>query len=555
MLKTKGLLYVLLSTLLIGKVSCYEYEPVLGQQYIQFPTSTNNSLAQKYFILGLAHLHSFGYQYAIEQFEKAINLDSKFAMAYVFLSLSYIQPVWLEEDSNGGWKQVERMNSNIDFANLARKEQLYVQAIRKLFGDGLTIRYDDYICLLKELYALFPTDNEIGLFLVAVLFRRTQPEIRGYLHRSPQDIESQMNILSSVLKSNPDHPGALHYFTHVYDQPLTALSALSNAMKYSRIASSSPHAQHMVSHLHLRLGLFQSALLSNLESDETGGNLQRELHSVEFMHYIYLNMGKRTIALQLLENIKPFFVNGSFYRMQYGIMYDRHIVETQNYSFPFENPFDLINCSECKTLGDLLWLYQINSGLLLVKGFSTVKNDQYYNLTLVQNYIRQLSSMSIQVNQTEPTLSISIMAMQLQLRAFHQYYRLAKTNEEKAIALDYAQMASELELSVNPPCYGPPIDPVKPSQELFGELLLENKQYSDAIDQFLNVMAYFPNRTLTLIGLARGYSLLNQTDLARSYYSRLMNDLLAKSDYGLSWYEEAYNYLSNTSRDIFKSVL
>ena len=100
MLKTKGLFYVLLSILLIGIVSCYEYEPVLGQEYTQFPTSTNNSLTQKYFILELEHLHSFGYQYAIELFEKPINLDCKFVMVYVRSSLSYIQSVRLEDDSN-----------------------------------------------------------------------------------------------------------------------------------------------------------------------------------------------------------------------------------------------------------------------------------------------------------------------------------------------------------------------------------------------------------------------------------------------------------------------
>ena len=105
-------------------------------------------------------------------------------------------------------------------------------------------------------------------------------------------------------------------------------------------------------------------------------------------------------------------------------------------------------------------------------------------------------------------------------------------------------MATQLELSVNPPSYGLPIDPVKPSQELYGELLLENHQYENAIDEFLNVMTYFPNRTLTLLGLARAYSTLKNTNSARFYYSRLINDMFYNSDIGLQWYDEAYNYLS-----------
>ncbi|CAF0759694.1 unnamed protein product [Adineta steineri] len=522
------LFLTILLSLSIQKSTCYEIEPMFGQKYIQFPTSTNNSLAQKHFIFGLAHLHSFEYSFASEQFEKAYSLDSKFAMAYVFSALTNIQPVWLGENPKAGWEQIKQMNLHIDFEKLTQREQLYVEAGRNLFKRGI-LHYNDYINSLKIIYDLFPMDNEAGLFLVCVLFRKTQPEIRGYLNRNSQGRQLQIKILKIILKTNPNHPGALHYFTHVYDQPQTASCALSNTLKYSCIAQSSSHAQHMSSHIFLRLGFYRQALIANLESDEIGMNIQRQYHSIEFMHYIYLNMGRRTYALQFLENLKSLINNNTFYRMQYGIMYDRHIVETQNYNFAFDNPFDLIICSECTVLGDLLWLYQINSGLLLVKGFSTIKNDQQYNSTIVQYYIEQLVNMSIEVNKTEPTLSISILAMTLQLKAFHQYYRLATTNDEKNLALNYARIANELELSVNPPSYGPPIDPVKPSQELYGELLLENKQYEKAIEEFLHVMTYFPNRTLTLIGLARGYSLLNRTNLARLYYSCLINDVLYNS--------------------------
>ncbi|CAF1112151.1 unnamed protein product [Rotaria sordida] len=534
---------ILFVVILIRRSSCYEFQPILGQKYIQFPTSTNNSFAQKHFILGLAHLHSFGYSFAFEQFEKALSIDSGFAMAYVFSSLTNTRPVWLGEYPKEGWEQVKRMNLNIRFENLTQREQLYVEAVRKLFDNG-TMHYDDYIDKLKQIIDQFPTDNEARAFLICILFWKTQPEIRGYLNRNPEARQLQMKMLNMILKTNPNHPGALHYSIHLYDQPQTASFALPNAIKYSQIAPNSPHAQHMVTHIYLRLGFYQQTLIGNLESDEVEIDNHRQYHSIEFLHYVYLNMGRRSIALQFLENLKPLFSLDIFYKMQYGIMYNRHIVETQDYQFAFDNPFDLINCSECQSLGDRFWLYQINSGLILVKGFSTIKNDQQYNSTRIQQYIQQLTEMAIQLNQSQPTLSISILAMKFQLEAFHQFYRIATTNDEKNLALKYAQIASELELSVNPPSYGPPIDPVKPSQELYGELLLENKQYEKSIEQFLNVMTYFPNRTLTLLGLARANSALNKTNSARFYYSRLITDMFYKSDFGLPWYDEAFNYLA-----------
>jgi hypothetical protein len=113
------------------------------------------------------------------------------------------------------------MNSNIHFENLTQREQLYVIAARKLFDGGI-MHYDDYIDSLKQLYDQFPTDNEAGTFLVSILFLKTQPEIRGYLNRNPEDRQLRMKILENILKTNPNHPGTLHYFIHLYDQPQTA---------------------------------------------------------------------------------------------------------------------------------------------------------------------------------------------------------------------------------------------------------------------------------------------------------------------------------------------
>ena len=72
------------------------------------------------------------------------------------------------------------------------------------------------------------------------------------------------------------------------------------------------------------------------------------------------------------------------------------------------------------------------------------------------------------------TFSISTSAMEFQLETCHQFYRIAKTNDDKNLALQSARMASEFEISGNLASYGPPIIPVKPNQERYGKLLLGN---------------------------------------------------------------------------------
>jgi tetratricopeptide (TPR) repeat protein len=540
--------YFTLILLLASHTLCYEFQPSLGQQYIDFPTSTTNITAQNHFICGIANIHIFEYMKAFTQFKSAYTIDPSFALAYVFANLTAYKPIWMTENPTVGWEQIQLMNSRIRYDNITSVEKVFVNAARKLYHHG-KMNTDNYISTLTKYYIENPMHIELSLFLVCALFSHTQPELRGYVHRLPQDRVMQMKILNDVLKMNPNHPGALHYSIHVYDTPETALVALPYSLKLPRIAPQSPHARHMPTHIYLRLGLYKQALHGNYESDLAGVNsvalqgngdilTHRQFHTIEFVHYILLNMGRYTSALQYLESFRSIIDRDPFYKMQYGIMYDRHAVETKDYNFVFENPFDIIVCHECTTAGDVVWMYQINSGLLLAKGFATVKNSERYNKTLVQQYVQQIDEMANNINTTFPTLSTALTVMVLELKAFHEFYK-----GDKILALSQAKKASEIELSINPPCYGPPIDPVKPSQELYAELLLESGQYRSAITEFEQLMTYFPNRTHALVGLARSHAALDENMPARKYYQILLDDMLYGADFGYWLTTEASDYL------------
>ena len=60
---------------------------------IDFPTSATGE-AQEHFLRGVAILHSFGWEQAIEQFQAAQELDPDFALAYWGESLSYNHPLF-----------------------------------------------------------------------------------------------------------------------------------------------------------------------------------------------------------------------------------------------------------------------------------------------------------------------------------------------------------------------------------------------------------------------------------------------------------------------------
>ncbi len=80
-----------------------------------------------------------------------------------------------------------------------------------------------------------------------------------------------------------------------------------------------------------------------------------------------------------------------------------------------------------------------------------------------------------------------------------------------------------------------------------GELLFEANQWEEATAAFNNSMYFFPNRTRTLLGLARSYDRLHDTPKATEYYQRLLYQL-RKSDLGLDIYQEAYNYIHPSTK-------
>ena len=65
--------------------------------FLEFPTSGSEE-AQRHFLRGVAILHSFGYEQAIEEFQRAQELDPGFAMAYWGEALCYNHPLLPERD-------------------------------------------------------------------------------------------------------------------------------------------------------------------------------------------------------------------------------------------------------------------------------------------------------------------------------------------------------------------------------------------------------------------------------------------------------------------------
>ena len=222
---------------------------------------------------GVAALHHFEYEEANEAFRRAQQTSPGFAMAYWGEAMTYHQTLWRNENIGAGREALNRLGST-PAARAARattdRERAFIAAVDALFagGDGAS-RRRAYAEAMGALYARDPDDPDVAAFYALALLGTMSRSLIGgtSAHEghsaslAGSDTQRRVaEILGRVLVSHPEHPGALHYLLHNYDDPEHARLALPAARTYARVApASSSHARHMPAHIFVQLGMWAEA--------------------------------------------------------------------------------------------------------------------------------------------------------------------------------------------------------------------------------------------------------------------------------------------------------
>ena len=111
-------------------------------------------------------------------------------------------------------------------------------------------------------------------------------------------------------------------------------------------------------------------------------------------------------------------------------------------------------------------------------------------------------------------------------------------------AIDLMKRATALEEEMLPPS-GPP-SLIKPSHELFGEILLSANRPKEAAEQFGISLQRQPNRARSLLGSARAAAKSGDTKKALAAYSKLLQQW-NQAEASLPELREAQDYLKQAS--------
>jgi hypothetical protein len=178
-----------------------------------------------------------------------------------------------------------------------------------LYGQGEKPARDRaYAAVMETIHQQYPDDLEAAAFHSLALLGLAYGGSSDAGAPDPAALRTRMRaaaVAQEAFRREPDHPGAVHYILHAFDDPDHAVLGLPAARRYAETAPAAPHALHMPSHIFLQLGMWPEAAASNEASWKASTNLRMpDFHSLHWLLYAYLQQGRSGEAKALLATIR-----------------------------------------------------------------------------------------------------------------------------------------------------------------------------------------------------------------------------------------------------------
>ena len=246
---------------------------VTGLGDLHHPVSTQNRQAQQFFDQGLRFIYAFNHDEAARSFQHAAELDPELAMAYWGVAEA-VGPNYNDPADPDRYKRAhEAIQKAVDLsAKASSSDQAYIQALAHRFPadpkSDLKKAAENYRDAMREVTMEFPDDLD-----AATLFAEAGMNLHpwGLWHQdgTPEaGTEEIVSTLESVIKRDPNHLGAIHYYIHAVEASSNPERALAGANRLAALAPGAGHIVHMPAHVYIRTGDYQAAVETNEKAAE-----------------------------------------------------------------------------------------------------------------------------------------------------------------------------------------------------------------------------------------------------------------------------------------------
>jgi tetratricopeptide (TPR) repeat protein len=476
--------------------------------------STSSPEAQAFFNQGLAFLYGFNHAEAIRSFEHAATLDPESAMPHWAIALAngpHINfPMVDAAHAAAAWKALTRAR---ELANKSTPvERDLIEALKERYAnpqpeDRLPLD-QAYASAMRKLWKKYPGDADIG-----ALFAESLMDLRPWdlwtLDGQPQPGTPEIiTTLETVLEAAPHHPLALHLYVHAIEASGQPEKAVAAADRLRELQPGLGHMVHMPSHIDVRLGRWQQAILANekaIKADTAYRNKMPDqdfyrtymAHNHHMLAFAAMMQGQSRRATQAIQEMlaeipAPWLKNNApFVDAYFAMPYKLHL-RFGRWDEMLAEP----EPQELLPIARAVRLYARGVALAAKKQPAEARIEQ-------QRFLAAKESVSKESLFTL-NLASDVLGVAEKMLAGEILYREGKVDEAIAALCEAVRREDSLR-------YIEPPDWIQPVRHVLGATLMDAGRFAEAEEVYRQDLKRHPENGWSLFGLARCLRMQNKT--------------------------------------------
>ena len=232
-----------------------------------FPASTRNKQAQLFINQGINLAYGFNHAEAARAFAEAARLDPELAMAYWGHALVLGSNINAPMNPDDEAKAFEAIQKAVALkAKASPRERDWIDALAKRYtgkADDRKAADAAYADAMRALARKYPDDLD-----AAAMFAEAMMDLRPWAYWTHDSYprpgtDEIIAALERVMQRNPKHPGALHFWVHLWEPTKTPEKAEAAADALLPLVPGAGHMVHMPAHIYQRVGRYADVVKSN----------------------------------------------------------------------------------------------------------------------------------------------------------------------------------------------------------------------------------------------------------------------------------------------------
>lgn len=493
--------------------------PGLGA--LHHEVTTKNKEAQKFFDQGLTLIYAFNHNEAVRSFKKAAQLDPDMAMAYWGIAYALGPNYNLPADDVQRKQAYNALKKAMKFSkHSSQKEQDYIYALSKRYKKDLSISQSisdaQFRTAMKQLKDKYKDDLDAATLYAESMMVLKPWQLWNKDGTPAEGTEEIISVLESVIKRDPNHPGANHYYIHAVEASNDPGKALHSAEVLKDLIPAAGHLVHMPAHTYFRIGDYEGASLANINAINADESYIKKYkpegiypimyynHNVNFLSVSRMMEGNFTDAMkyakQIEDNVRP-------------VVKDMQMLEIFNSNplmilISFEKWDDILNFPKPPDGLDLskaMWHFARGIALA-IPGKTTEATNELNEFIKLKSKVPLEAIFGFNSGKTILDLSDAILSANI------------AANSDKLIeALDHFDRAISIEDALN---YDEPPDWYPSVRLNLGKVLYIAGKYDEAERVFRDDLKKYPHNGRGLFGLYKSLKAQNKTEEASNIYTK-----------------------------------